>query len=174
MHELRGMDGVSALTGPGCAYSKQMEVIVRQYLFDCDMSALRQIQYPDPNMTKAPTPDSANSMSADRRRFTDLQLRIYEGARNLKDSWSESLKHLSYEEIQKSFPETYAARSKVFVSMQPDMPKTPGKYKHPFMLPIHRNTIPLEFINYGRRFLEEWATKDGHKYKSKLNSWLSS
>lgn len=153
-------------------YSKQMEFIVRQHLFDAEIAALSRVQYPDPNISKAPTPDSANSASNNQRRFQEIQGRIMDGQRNLKESWGEGIKNLSYDEIQKAFPETYAARSTKYIPPQPDVPRAAGKYRHAYMLPVHRNTTPLEGINFGRKFLEEWASENGIKYKSRLSDWL--
>jgi len=157
------------ITGGG--YSKQMEAVVRQHLFDMDMATFSRTSLPE-NSSKAPTPDSSNPSSNDRNKYISLKGRLAQDLRDLKDCWIDGMKYLTYEEIQRGFPNTYAARSTKWVDPQPQLPKVVGKYKQAFQLPLHRNTTPLEGLNFGRRFLEEWASENGIKYRSKLNEWL--
>jgi hypothetical protein len=149
-----------------------MEAVVRQHLFDVDVGVFSKASLPE-SSSKAPTPDSSNSGAAGGRdRYLTLKSRIISDSFDLKQCWLEGTKHLTYDDIRQGFPETYGARSTKWVDPQPTLPKAVGKYKTPYQLPLHRNSTPLEGLNFGRRFLEEWASENGVKYKSKLGEWL--
>lgn len=154
-------------------FCKQIEAIVRQHLFDMDVNAYGKVTFPE-NSSKAPTPDSTNSGSIDRMNYNKIKLRLTRDSRDLRDCWIEGLKHLTYDEIQANFPNTYKARSVKWVDPIHGVPKSVGDYKLPFQLPLHRNTTPLEGLNFGRLFLEEWAVENGIKYKSRLSKWMGS
>ena len=151
--------------------SKQIEAVVRQHLFDMDMTTFGRTNLPE-NSSKAPTPDSSNSGANDRNKYQNLKGRLVQDSRDLRECWIDGSRYLTCEDIQHSFPNTYAARSTKWVDPTLQLPAVVGQYRRAFQLPLHRNTTPLEGINFGRRFLEVWATGNGINYRSKLNEWI--
>lgn len=152
--------------------SKQMETVVRQHVFDMDVAQFGRASLPDAT-SKAPTPDSSNSVNNERSRYLGLKSRLVQDSRDLRECWNEGVRYLSFDDISGKFPQTYAARSTKWVDPETQLPKAVGTYKQAFQLPLHRNSTPLETVNFGRRFIEEWATGNRVQYRSKLYEWLN-
>jgi hypothetical protein len=97
------------------------------------------------------------------------QLRV--SHERLKFAWHEGMKYLNVEDMKDKFKLSFGGRTTKWIEPQ-QPPKTIGKYKQPYQLPFHRYTTPLEAINFGRKFLEEWAEKNGLVYTSRLKELL--
>jgi len=147
-----------------------MEAIVRQHVYDIDLQTFSKTSLPE-NSSKAPTPDSSNPGN-DRSAYAAAKTRLIRDNAGLKECWTEGLRYLTYDDMQTKFPMTYGARAREWVEPAVAAPKGVGEYRVPFMLPLHRSTTPLEGINFGRRFLEEWAQENGVRYKSRLGKYL--
>lgn len=145
--------------------------MIRQYVFDLDIAQFGRASLPAATL-KAPTPDSANPVPNDRSKYLGLKSRLVQDSRDLRDCWSEGTHYLTLEEISGKFPQTYAARSLKWVDPETQLAKAAGDYKQAFQLPLHRTSTPLETVNFGYRFIEEWATSNRVQYRSKLYDWL--
>lgn len=150
---------------------KQLEATIRQHLFDMEINVFEKLPLPD-TTSKAPTPDSGtNGTSNDRAAYMRYKASIVKEARELKDCWLEGTRHLTHDDIQNHFPQTFAQRARKFVDPANVKPRI-GKYKHPFQLPLHRNTTMLEALNFGFLFLQEWVAAEGIRFQSKLAGCL--
>jgi len=153
-------------------HSKQMEAVVRQHVFDIDMAHFGRISLPG-TTSKAPTPDSSNSATNDRSKYLGFKSRLVQDSRELRECWVEGVRYLTCDDISGKFPQTYAVRSPKWIDPETLLPKVAGNYRQAFQLPLHRNTTLLETVNFGCRFLEEWAASNRVQYRSKLHDWLN-
>lgn len=150
---------------------KQLEATIRQHLFDMEINVFEKLTLPD-TTSKAPTPDSGtNGATNDRAAFLKYKNSIIKESRELKECWLDGMRHLTHDDIQGRFPQTFQQRARKFVDPATAAPRL-GKYKHDFQLPLHRNTTMIEALNFGYLFLREWVEAEGIRFQSKLAACL--
>ena len=123
----------------------------------------------------APTPGSDGntvSVSSDeskryKREFTDLKSRLPESYREANRLWLEGSRDLPDDALARSYPATWAGRSKNHSVRGSDRVK-PGEYSGDYFLPLGRATTPLEGVRFGLAFLREWCDKESVGWTASL------
>ncbi|CCX05706.1 Similar to hypothetical protein [Tuber melanosporum Mel28]; acc. no. XP_002840700 [Pyronema omphalodes CBS 100304] len=140
--------------------------------FVSDRAKIRQHDYERElvNTIKWLPPDH-NATKEERNQYMGVKNQLRVSHERLKFAWHEGMKYLNVEDMKDKFKLSFGGRTTKWIEPQ-QPPKTIGKYKQPYQLPFHRYTTPLEAINFGRKFLEEWAEKNGLVYTSRLKELL--
>ncbi|KAK2739042.1 hypothetical protein FQN57_006724 [Myotisia sp. PD_48] len=137
-----------------------------------DLERLAASAIPDDH-SPAPTPGSdgttvtSNQNKSRRREFNDLKARLPESYKEARRLWLEGLRELPDSSLARHYPNTWDKRAISSSERGREQPR-PGEYAGEYYLPLSSASSPLEAVRFACNFLNEWAEKEGIKWKGKL------
>ncbi|KAI9722389.1 MAG: hypothetical protein M1812_001861 [Candelaria pacifica] len=134
------------------------------------VAAAEEVQPPTPGTDHNPPTgeiDGAGKAATYRKNYLAFQAELIENAHEAKRFWAEGTAELTVDDLQTSFPQTWAHRSKYPLPIAGDK-RVPGQYQGAYYLPLGAFSSGLEAVRFAHRLLGEWTAKERVDWKGRL------
>ncbi|KAI9699353.1 MAG: hypothetical protein M1836_002964 [Candelina mexicana] len=135
------------------------------------VAAADEVQPPTPGTDHNPSAgetDGAGKAATYRKNYLTFQAELAENAYEAKRFWSEGAAELTVDDLQSSFPQTWARRSKHPMPIAGER-LLPGRYQGAYYLPLGAFSSSLEAVRFANRMLIEWTGKERVCWKGRLD-----
>ena len=159
----------------------QVGAVCREIIHTLDVERLRneplpvaaaeEVQPPTPGTDNNPSTgetDGAAKAATYRKNYLTFQAELVENAHEVRRFWAEGAEELTVDELQSSFPQTWAHRSKRPLPVASDK-WIPGKYQGAYYLPLGAFSSGLEAVRFANMLLGEWTAKERVAWKGQLD-----
>lgn len=111
---------------------------------------------------------SSEESKRNRKELYELKTRLPECYKESQKLWTEGIKGLSEDFLDREFPITWRNRSRRYTE-RGKPPSKAGDYSGGYFLPLGKTDTPVEVVRFGWSFLKEWCSKEGLNWHGRLN-----
>lgn len=136
-----------------------------------DLDRLAISPFPGEHAPKPATSEGGHSSEESkksRKELHELKTRLPECFKESQRLWTEGMKGLSEDILDREFPMTWRNRCRRY-SERGRLPFKAGDYSGGYFLPLGKTDTPVEVVRFGWSLLKEWCTKEGLHWHGRLN-----
>lgn len=158
----------------------QLEAVCRDTILLYELDRLDRDPFPSAGLDEArtatpnqesmlPAIDSAAKATNGRREYLEFKSKFTENSRLARQSWLTGISRLPIDELQRSYPKTWAKRAKVPGAAKGKERLVLRRYGDGgFYLPLGSISSGIEAVRMGWSLLGEWCAKEGVNWEGKI------